>query len=75
MKTTAKKTSDAQRILNILAAADKPVSAGTLKNRARMESYDSVPKRIHDLRKQGHNVRTVTRKRPNGARATTYTLA
>lgn len=72
-KTTTPAKSDSQKILAILANADRPVTASMLKNRARLP-YDSVSKRIHDLREQGHNIRTITRKGVDGAKSTTYTL-
>jgi biotin operon repressor len=61
------------KIISILEGATKPVSASALKARANM-TYDSVAKRIHDLRENGYQIDTVTRKGVDGAKATTYTL-
>lgn len=68
-----KKTGHADKILRILDEANKPVSAAALKNRAHM-TYDSVSKRIHDLRTEGFDIKTITRKGIDGAKATTYSF-
>lgn len=67
------KTPDTAKILKILAESNKPVSTALLRKRGNM-SYDSVAKRIHDLRADGYDITTVTRKGVAGAKATTYTL-
>lgn len=68
-----KKTPDTEKILNLLTKAKKPMSANALSSRARI-AYDSVAKRIHDLKAEGYDITTVTRRGVDGAKATTYAL-
>ena len=68
-----KKTPDTTKIYSLLEAADKPITANRISRFARI-TYDSVSKRIHDLRREGYDIKTLSRRGVNGARYTTYTM-
>ena len=72
-KTTNPKMSDNTKVLSILKGAPRPVSTAKLASAARIDKT-SVPKRIYDLRAQGYNILTVSRKGENGASRTTYEM-
>jgi biotin operon repressor len=67
-------TSHITKMVQILTKTDKPVTAKQLATRAGMP-YDSVSKRVYDLRERGYNVNTVTVKGIDGEKVTRYELA
>lgn len=68
-----KKTPDTTKIYSLLESAGKPISANRISRYARV-TYDSVSKRIHDLRLEGYDIKTLSRRGVNGARYTTYAM-
>ena len=73
MKKMTPKAPDTQKILRILSESNRPVTTTTLKNKGRVAA-GSVAKRIYDLRNEGYDIKTVTRKGVDGAKATTYSM-
>jgi biotin operon repressor len=68
-----KKTSDTAKILKLLMKRKRPVSAASIANQTQI-AYDSVSKRVHDLRNEGYDITTTTRKGVSGASETTYLM-
>ena len=67
------KKPNTMKVLAILKNA-KSVSADALSNRTKMP-YASVRKRIFDLREEGYDIETVTRRGNDGASKTVYRLS
>jgi biotin operon repressor len=67
------KTSQKDKVLNALVKAGDAISAKRIATQTRIP-YDSVSKRVHDLRKSGYAIMTDVRSTKNGPR-TVYELA